>query len=92
MYGSGVKKPANNIGPITKRLRRAPPVKNTSVRFMASSILTMEIIDIPQAVLSALKIDICFNKMIVSKMIEVIKPFTMASAIILRVDQPMLKY
>lgn len=52
----------------------------------------MEIIDIPQAVLSALKIDICFNKMIVSKMMEVIKPFTMASAIIFRVDQPILKY
>ena len=63
-----------------------------SVRFMATSIAIIEISDMPQAVLTEFGSDICFNKMNVSKIIEVIKPLIMASPIIAKVGHAISKY
>ena len=63
----------------------APPVRRTSTEFMATSIDTMEISDIPQAVLNAGKNAICLAIIAVSSAIEVIMPLMIAKVIIARV-------
>ena len=52
----------------------------------------MEIKDIPKAVFNAEFKLRSFNKMIVSKIIEVIKPFKIASIIIYKTGKSILKY
>jgi hypothetical protein len=65
----------------------APPVKSTSVMFMANSIETIEIKDIPIAVLKACRSSICLLKMKVSSIIDVIIPFIIARAMISHTGQ-----
>jgi len=79
--------PANNIIGITHHVSLAPPVKITSIKFIAISIEIMEIKDIPAAVLKACNRRICFDKMTVSRSIEVIKPLTIARLIMITVGQ-----
>ena len=91
MYGHGVKKPTSSIIGTTHQFKIAPPVKITSVRFMAISILTIDIKLIPNAVLNALeKSRFCLNKIIVSKIILVIKPFIIARVIMPRTGKGIL--
>ena len=80
--------PANNIIGITHQVSIAPPVRIKSVIFIAASIDTIEISDIPIATLKASFNAICADKMNVSKAIEVIIPLKIASSIIDIVDQP----
>ena len=75
-------KPAASIKGITHQVRTAPPVSMTSVTFMAASMAIMEIKDMPMAVLKARLSDICLERMMVSRIIDVMIPFTTASAII----------
>jgi len=79
--------PANNIIGITHHVSLAPPVKITSITFIEISMEIMEIRDIPAAVLRACNIRICFDKMAVSRSIEVIKPLTIARLIMTTVGQ-----
>ena len=65
----------------------APPVNSTSVIFIANSIETIEIKDIPIAVLKACRNSICLLKMKVSSIIDVIIPFIMASVMISHTGQ-----
>ena len=74
--------PARRIKGITDHVSIAPPVNMTSRRFIAISIDTIEIRDIPSAVLSAICRDICRLRIIVSSNIEVKSPMTIARAII----------
>ena len=73
----------------THQVSTAPPVRTTSTRFIAASIETMEIIDMPIAVLNAARKAICRVRMIVSSAMEVISPLTMARLIIVQTGQPM---
>jgi len=75
-------KPAASIKGITHQVRNAPPVSMISVTFMAASMAIMEIKDMPMAVLKARLSDICLERMMVSRIIDVMIPFTTASAII----------
>ena len=61
MYGSGVINPAISIKGITHQVKIAPPVKMTSVTFIATSIEIIETSDIPIAVLKAILRDICLE-------------------------------
>ena len=72
---------------ITHHVIIAPPVKAISVKFIASSIETIEIKLIPNAVFNAFEKDICLINITVSRIIEVIRPLTMARNIILAVVQ-----
>ena len=80
-------KPAISINGITHQVKTAPPVNKKSVRFIADSIAIIEINDIPIAVLNALYNFICLLRMSVSRNIEVIKPFAIASSMILPTGQ-----
>jgi hypothetical protein len=60
----------------------APPVNIKSVKFIAASIDTIDTKDIPIAVLKANLNNICFDKIIVSRIMDVIIPFIIASVII----------
>ena len=71
----------------TQNFITAPPVKIISVMFMANSIETIEIKDIPIAVLKACRSSICLLKMKVSSIIDVIMPFTIASVMISQTGQ-----
>jgi len=64
---------------ITHSVNRAPPVNKTSTVFMATSIDTMEINDMPIAVLKARLTVICRLRITVSRAMEVSNPFTMAN-------------
>jgi len=74
-------KPAINIIGITHQTN-TPPAKTTSTIFMATSIDIMDIKDIPVAVLNASLIFICLERIMVSKMIDVISPLIIAKVII----------
>ena len=50
----------------------------TSVMFMAASMAIMEIKDMPMAVLKASLRDICLERMMVSRRIDVINPLKIA--------------
>ena len=63
----------------------APPVRRTSTVFMATSIDTMEISDMPQAVFNAGRNAICLAIIAVSSAMEVIMPLMIAKVIIARV-------
>ena len=81
-------KPAASIMGITHQVRTAPPVNITSVTFIAVSIPIMEINDIPMAVLKASLRVICLDRMMVSKMIDVIRPLKIAKLMIAQTGQP----
>ena len=70
---------------ITHHVSLAPPVNATSIAFIATSIETIEMNDIPIAVLNAVLKSICRTRMMVSNAIEVSKPFMIAKAMIARV-------
>ena len=80
-------KPAASIIGITHQVRTAPPVSTTSVTFIATSIPIIEIKDIPMAVLKASLSVICLNRMMVSRMIDVIRPLKIAKLIIAQTGQ-----
>ena len=67
---------------MTHQVKIAPPVKTTSVIFIAASIAIIEIKDMPIAVLKAKFSAIWRAKINVSRIIEVKTPFIMASVII----------
>jgi hypothetical protein len=90
LYGRGVEKPASNIKGITHHVRSAPPVRIRSVIFIAASMEIIETMDMPVAVFNALLRSICRLKIIVSRIIEVIKPFIIAKLMISRTGQSML--
>lgn len=70
------------MGGMTHQVNIAPPVNRTSIKFIAVSIATIEIKDIPIAVLNAIDRDICFVRINVSRAIEVRRPLIMASSMI----------
>lgn len=70
------------MGGMTHQVNIAPPVNRTSIKFIAASIATIEIKDIPIAVLNATDIDICLVRINVSRAIEVRRPLIMASSMI----------
>jgi hypothetical protein len=61
---------------------RTPPANTTSTVFMAISIDIIEIRDIPVAVLNASFSFICLERIMVSRMMEVIRPLIIAKVII----------
>ena len=79
--------PTKSIIGIIHQVSIAPPVINTSTKFMEISIDIMEIIDIPKAVFNARRRVICELSTIVSSIIELRSPITMARLIIAKVDQ-----
>ena len=81
--------PAKSIIGTTHQVSIAPPVKSTSTIFIAASIETMEIMDMPIAVLTAILSDIWRNNITVSSAIDVNKPLMMASDIIAKVGHGM---
>jgi len=72
-------KPAINIKGSTPKESFAEPFTAKSTRFIANSIDTIEIKDIPSAVLKANFHDICFNRINTSNTIDVIIPLMIAS-------------
>ena len=73
-------KPAINIRGTTHRTK-TPPAKTTSTVFIATSIDIIDIKDIPVAVLNASFKFICWDRTIVSRIIEVIRPLIIARII-----------
>ncbi len=73
---------------ITHQVNFAPPVKNTSTEFIATSIDIIDINDIPIAVFSALTKVKSRMRIKVSSSIDVINPFIMAKIIIESTGQP----
>jgi hypothetical protein len=73
-------KPANSIKGITDQTK-TPPAKTTSTVFIATSIDIIDIKDIPVAVLNAALKFICRERIIVSRIIDVIKPLIIARVI-----------
>jgi hypothetical protein len=67
----------------------APPVRSISVTFIAISIETIEIKDIPIAVLKANFIGIWLLRITVSRIIDVINPFIIARLMIANTGQYM---
>ena len=67
----------------------APPVRSISVTFIAISIETIEIKDIPIAVLKANFIGIWRLRITVSRIIDVINPFIIARLMIANTGQYM---
>ena len=80
-------KPAASIKGITHQVKIAPPVRMTSVRFMAASIEIIEMRDMPIAVLNACLSAICLERIIVSRTIDVINPLKIARLIIAQTGQ-----
>ena len=80
-------KPAINITGTTHGVNLAPPVNHISTRFIAISIDNMDIKDMPRAVLKAVLISIWRARIIVSNIMEVIKPLMIAKTIMERVGQ-----
>ena len=74
--------PDINIIGITHQVSLAPPVNNTSTRFIEIYIEIIEIIDMPIAVLNASTNSICRDKIKVSNMIDVKRPLMIAKIII----------
>ena len=74
---------------ITHHVRIAPPVSMKSVTFMATSIAIIEIRDMPIAVLKAALNGICLLRIMVSRMIDVIKPLKTARLIMAHTGQIM---
>jgi hypothetical protein len=87
LYGSGVTNPAINIQGNTTKLIVALPITVMSTMFIATSMDSIEIRDIPQAVRKADFHGICFDRIMLSSAIEVRIPFTIASAKIIVIDQ-----
>ena len=79
--------PATSIIGTTHQFSIAPPVKIKSVKFIATSIETIEISDIPSAVFRASFRPICLKRIIVSNRIDVTRPLKIASAIIKKTGQ-----
>ena len=67
----------------------APPVRSISVTFIAISIETIEIKDIPIAVLKANFIGIWLLRITVSRIIDVINPFIISRLMIANTGQYM---
>ena len=67
---------------MTHGVNLAPPVSQTSTKFIVNSIDIIEIIDILSAVLKAVLIPTCRVRMMVSRAIDVNKPLMMANDII----------
>jgi hypothetical protein len=67
---------------MTHQVKIAPPVRATSVKFMASSMEIIETKDIPIAVLKANLNDICLESMKVSRPMDVKIPLIIAKDII----------
>ena len=84
-----MKNPARSISGIAHQVNLAPPVSQTSTRFITASILIMEIKDIPRAVLRASDIPICRDRIIVSRIIEVNRPLIIAKTMIVNNGQTM---
>ena len=82
-------KPATSMTGTTHHVSIAPPVRNTSVTFIASSIAIIETSDIPIAVLNASAGRICRHRMIVSNMMDVKSPLKIARDIIQMTGQLM---
>ena len=82
-------KPASSMNGSTQSVNIAPPVIATSTKFIANSIDTIEISDMPMAVLKARFNAICRDKMTVSSAIDVSKPLTIAKLIIAQTGQAM---
>ena len=80
-------KPATSINGITHQVKIAPPVRITSVTFIAASIEIIEMRDMPIAVLRASLSAICLKRIIVSSIIDVISPLNMARLIIAQAGQ-----
>ena len=74
-------KPAINITGITHGINLAPPVNQISTRFIGISIDNMDIKDMLRAVLKAVLISIWRARIIVSNIMEIIKPLMMAKTI-----------
>ncbi len=74
-------KPTNSMGGMTHHVRRAPPVRPQSSAFIASSIASMEMKDMPKAVRREKAKECSRSNNPVSKMMEVIRPFIIAKAI-----------
>ena len=72
---------------MTHSVNLAPPVSQTSIKFIATSMDIIEIMDIPSAVLKAVLIPICRVRMIVSRAIDVNNPLIMAKDIMCKVGQ-----
>ena len=81
-------KPANNINGMTHQVSMAPPVRITSVIFIAASIEIIEISDMPMAVLKASFKIIWRLRIRVSSKIDVNNPFRIASDIIASTGRP----
>jgi hypothetical protein len=75
-------KPTISIIGITHHVNFAPPVAIKSVKFMATSIEIIEIMDIPMAVWNAALKDIWRKRINVSSKTDVIKPLIIAKVII----------
>ena len=75
-------KPAASINGITHQVKIAPPVRMTSVIFIAASIEIIEMRDMPMAVLKASLITICPDRMTVSSKIDVTNPLKIARLMI----------
>ena len=73
----------------THQVSIAPPVNNTSVTFIATSIPIIEIRDMPSAVFKAKLSDICRERITVSSAMEVISPFRIARLMIAQTGQGM---
>ena len=80
-------KPAESINGITHQVKIAPPVRMTSVIFIAASIEIIEMRDMPIAVLKASLSAICLERIIVSRIIDVISPLKIARLIIAQTGQ-----
>ena len=72
---------------ITHQVKIAPPVKTTSVTFIATSIEIIDTRDIPIAVLKAMFKDICLERINVSKAMDVKIPFIIAKDMIAKTGQ-----
>tara|TARA_A100001037_G_C14556231_1_gene373877 strand:- start:170 stop:493 length:324 start_codon:yes stop_codon:yes gene_type:complete len=80
-------KPAASIKGITHQVKIAPPVRMTSVTFIAASIEIIEMRDMPIAVWKAGLSAICLERIIVSRIIDVINPLKIARLIIAQTGQ-----
>ncbi len=80
-------KPANNMIGIIDQVKIAPPVIIASVVFIAISIDTIDINDIPDAVFKAKPKRIWRDRTTVSRIIEVNMPLKIAKAIIISIGQ-----
>ena len=75
-------KPAASMIGTTHHVNIAPPVKATSTEFIITSMETIDMNDIPIAVLNAVLRSICRTRIKVSKAIEVSSPLMIAKIMI----------